>query len=171
MTCIAAETPFAVEGRPFVKATPQKKRTIGPKRNAPEEPVPSQGESPEFLRALTTALRWRRAPAIAISQRSGALVGSNRTRAGTVLDLERQPPYPIEFGGLAFQLITESLHPHTPAADIPSIVTDMMLRSIVEVGDVKDLCAPATTNFVHLRGPRRSRWPYQFPGGGPVERG
>ena len=38
-------------------------------------------------------------------------------------------------------------------------------------GDVKDLCAPATTNFVHLRGPRRSRWPYQFPGGGPVERG
>jgi hypothetical protein len=40
-----------------------------------------------------------------------------------------------------------------------------------DLGDVKEPCASATTNFVHLRGPRRSRWPYQIPGEGPVERG
>ena len=39
------------------------------------------------------------------------------------------------------------------------------------VGDVKEPCASATTNFVHLRGPRRSRWPYQISGEGPAERG
>ena len=39
------------------------------------------------------------------------------------------------------------------------------------LGDVKEPCASATTNFVHLRGPRRSRWPYQISGEGPAERG
>lgn len=115
-----------------MNAAPHKKRAFVPKRNAPEEPISSQEEPSGVHRALTTALGWRRAPAAAISQGNGALVGSNRAGGGTILGPEGQAPRSIEFGGLALQLLTESLHPHNPAAGIPSIVTDMMLRSIVE---------------------------------------
>ena len=39
---------------------------------------------------------------------------------------------PIEFGGLPLQLVTEGLDSHDPAVEIPPIVTDSMLRRIVE---------------------------------------
>lgn len=117
-----------------MKAAPHKDRALDPGRTPPAEPAPSHDEASGIHRALNTTLGWRRASALAVSQRDGAVVGSNRGGAETNLAIGDQAPAsrPIEFGGLPLQLITESLDRHDPAGDIPSIVTDTMLRSIVE---------------------------------------
>jgi DNA-binding CsgD family transcriptional regulator len=84
--------------------------------------------------ALRTALNWRRAPAYAVDDRDGAVIESNRRVADTC------PPEgdgtlrtrSIEFGGLPLHLVTAGLDSPDPDVEIPSIVTDSMLRRIVE---------------------------------------
>lgn len=117
-----------------MKATPHEDRSLDPGRTLPDVPTLCDEEASGIHRALSIALGWRRASALAVSQRDGALVGSNRSGAESILAVGDQAPpsRPIEFGGLPLQLITESLDRHDPAREIPSIVTDTMLRSIVE---------------------------------------
>ena len=84
--------------------------------------------------ALRTALSWRRAPAFALDNRDDAVVESNRRSADT------HPPgadrglrtRSIEFGGVPLHLVTAGLDSRDPDVEIPSIVTDSMLRRIVE---------------------------------------
>jgi PAS domain S-box-containing protein len=104
-------------------------------RPAPAErtTVCHEGES-GIEDALRTALSWRRAAALAVSQSDGAVVGSNRRGSEAILPGgdHALPSRPIEFGGLPLQLISEGLDGHDPAVEIPPIVTDSMLRRIVE---------------------------------------
>ena len=115
-------------------ALPREDPTLDRGRANPAEPASFNDETSEIHRALSTALGWRHASAWAVSQHDDALVGSNRSGAETLVavGIQAPPSRPIEFGGLPLHLITESLDKNDPAADIPSIVTDVMLRSIVE---------------------------------------
>lgn len=117
-----------------MKSAPHEGRNLDPGRTWPEEPEPCHEETSRIHQALSTTLRWRSALALAISQSDGALVASNRGGADNVLALGEQaaPSRPIEFGGVRLRLVTESLTGLDPAREIPSIVTDGMLRSIVE---------------------------------------
>jgi PAS domain S-box-containing protein len=91
-------------------------------------------ESLKLHQALSTTLGWRKALALAISQQDGTLVASNRNEANGALATGEQvaPSRAIEFGGVPLSLVTESLVGLDPAREIPSIVIDGMLRSIVE---------------------------------------
>ena len=109
-------------------------RNPAPARSSQGRSLDRDETSAVLLRALKTTLGWRRASALAVSRSRKTLVESNRGEIETrlaVRDVAR-PSRPIEFGGLPLTLITESLGQYDPAANIPSIVTDMMLRSIVE---------------------------------------
>jgi len=76
------------------------------------------------------------------------------------------PYFPLE--GYRVAMIEDG---GAPIEFVQTQLTEAQIIERANVGDVKEPCASATTNFVHLRGPRRSRWPYQIPGEGPVERG
>ncbi len=89
-------------------------------------------------------LGWRRAPTIAIDRGTGAPVESNDGVAefvaardgGSSAPLpqwtQRVPWRPFDFGGLRLRLATEAVESEAPRRSIPSIVTDTMLRRIVE---------------------------------------
>lgn len=117
-----------------MKPEPHEDRSLEAGRIWAEEPKPCRTEASAIRRALSTTLGWRSALALATSQNDGALAASNRNGAETILALGEQAPpsRPIEFGGLSLHLVTESLNSHDPAGEIPSNVTDSMLRSIVE---------------------------------------
>lgn len=117
-----------------MKAARHKSRGSSSRRTVPEKPGPCSQEASGIYHALHTELGWRRASALAITQREGVLVGSNRSESETLLAARdhARPSRSFDFGGMHLKLITESLDQYDPAANIPSIVTDMMLRSIVE---------------------------------------
>ena len=125
---------FNAKRRPAVKTVPQSGQNREAGRTSPAAPAPSHEELAGIYDALSTTLGWRRAAARAADQRDGSLVGSNRSGAETIqsVDDRRPPSRPVEFGGLALQLVTEALDRLDPAGEIPSIVTDSMLRRIVE---------------------------------------
>ena len=62
-----------------------------------------------------------------VSQRDDAVVGS-----GPGADEHSRPSKEFEFGGLYLRLVSDPLVGDAPAREIPSIVIDTMLRSIVE---------------------------------------
>ena len=92
--------------------------------------------------ALVTTLGWRRAPSLAVERESGALVASNRGAAraassrgpapGAIAGSADVPSRTFEFGGLQLRLVAASLAADEPDREIPPIVTDTMLRRIVE---------------------------------------
>jgi PAS domain S-box-containing protein len=70
---------------------------------------------------------------VTVSPDDGAFVASNRDGTASLQVLEAKTSVrPIEFGGLALQLVTEASASDDPAREIPPIVMDNMLRSIVE---------------------------------------
>jgi PAS domain S-box-containing protein len=81
--------------------------------------------------ALVTTLGWRRAPSVAMERASGVPVASNSAARvpGTAVET---PSRPFEFGGLQLRLVAASLATDEPDREIPPIVTDTMLRRIVE---------------------------------------
>lgn len=92
----------------------------------------AQADAAEIRRALTTVLGWRSAPALAVSH-DAAVVGSNRPRIDAAeVDGESGMSRAFEFGGLPLRLVSDSLVGDEPMKDIPTIVIDTMLRSIVE---------------------------------------
>jgi PAS domain S-box-containing protein len=84
--------------------------------------------------ALRTALSWRRAPAFALDDGDGTVIESNRRGAdvhspGDDRGLRTRS---LEFGGMPLHLVTAGHDSRDPDVEIPSIVTDSMLRRIVE---------------------------------------
>jgi PAS domain S-box-containing protein len=94
----------------------------------------SRWPDPGIHRALSTALEWRRDPALAVDLDDGALVEANHP--GQALGWRPggagPPSRTIMFGGQPLRLLARTLGQRDPVANIPSIVIDMMLRSIVE---------------------------------------
>ena len=89
----------------------------------------------DIRQALRTTLAWRRAPSLALERESGALVAANEEARGlrTAGSGPRgAPSRPFEFGGLRLRLVAESPAAEEPDREIPPIVTDRMLRRIVE---------------------------------------
>ena len=85
--------------------------------------------------ALATTLGWRRAPSVVVAPDSGAIVAANAaaTRAaGDAQTAAQAPSRPFEFGGLQLRLVADSPAAGEPDREIPPIVTDTMLRRIVE---------------------------------------
>lgn len=78
--------------------------------------------------ALATMLGWRRSPAQALCARDDKLVGSNARARGRSCTAAR----PFDFAGLRLRLMTESSDAEGPDQEIPPLVHDSMLRSIVE---------------------------------------
>ncbi len=85
--------------------------------------------------ALLTTLAWRRAPSAALAADGDALVAANpegRRLSPAAVAGGRVRSRPFDFGGLRLRLLTESPAPERPDRKIPPIVTDRMLRRIVE---------------------------------------
>jgi PAS domain S-box-containing protein len=82
--------------------------------------------------ALITTLAWRRAPAAALDRETGGLVASNGDGPTGDDVTAGLPSRLFEFGGLQLRLAAGSLATNEPDREIPSIVTDTMLRRIVE---------------------------------------
>ena len=97
-------------------------------RTSPGDAKPSHAHATEIRRALTTVLGWRSAPALAVSQRDAAVVESNRPG----VDGGLRPSRAFEFGGLSLRLVSDSLIGGEPEREIPTLVIDTMLKSIVE---------------------------------------
>ena len=86
----------------------------------------------EIRRALTTVLAWRSAPALAISH-DATVLGSNRPVVDWAgVEAHSGTSRAFEFGGMSLRLVSDSLVGDEPMKEIPSIVIDTMLRSIVE---------------------------------------
>lgn len=89
----------------------------------------------DIRQALQTTLAWRRAPSAALAAEGDALLAANAAggrltpSAEAARDVQSRP---FEFGGLRLRLLTEAPAPEGPGREIPSIVTDRMLRRIVE---------------------------------------
>jgi PAS domain S-box-containing protein len=111
-----------------VSTGPDPKLVTEPVGVAPGIPGSSDVDAREIRGALTTVLGWRSAPALAVSQHDAALVESNRPGAEEGFT----PSRAFEFGGLSLRLVTESLSDDAPEREIPAIVIDTMLKSIVE---------------------------------------
>jgi DNA-binding CsgD family transcriptional regulator/PAS domain-containing protein len=118
----------------ILELAPRQDPSVSLEQTPHDEQKLRRAETSDIYEALNTTLRWRTALTLAVSQKDGSLVASNRTSADTDLALavHAAPSRPIEFGGLPVHLVTESLTGLDPAREIPSIVTDGMLRSIVE---------------------------------------
>ena len=116
-----------------MKSAPKRERGLGRVPIRPQKPEPCREESLSLHKALSTTLGWRRALALAVSQ-EGTLVASNRAETDGAFALGElvAPSRAIKFGDVPLRLVTESLAGLDPAREIPSIVTDGMLRSIVE---------------------------------------
>ena len=95
---------------------------------SPGDAKPLHAHAKEIRCALTTVLGWRSAPALAIGQHDDAVVASNRPG----VDGESRPSRAFEFGGLSLRLVSDSLIGGEPEREIPTIVIDEMLKSIVE---------------------------------------
>ena len=109
------------------------------RKTAPGKPLDSPAEvwgngAPEMKKALDIALGWRSSAATALNPADGSIVVSNEfSLQGTpAVQGLRVPVRPIEFGGQPLHLAVEPSRRQDPGLDIPSIVTDLMLRSIVE---------------------------------------
>ena len=99
---------------------------------APSGAESAQANIAEIRRALTTVLGWRSAPALVVGD-DAALVGSNRPVSDAAgIDAEFGTSRAFEFGGLSLRLVSDSLVGEEPTKEIPKIVIDTMLRSIVE---------------------------------------
>jgi PAS domain S-box-containing protein len=108
------------------------------------DPGPAYDHDSEMGLALRTMLGWRRAPTLAVNRHGGTLVESNRGGAQSTPKKGRQlpcsapkwaasePGRPFDFGDLRLRLIGESLDRDASNWEIPSLVTDTMLRRIVE---------------------------------------
>ena len=90
--------------------------------------------TPEMRQALEVALGWRATGATALNPIDGSIVVANapETRSGAPAGGSLAQPRCIEFGGKPLHLVLEPSDCHESGFDIPSIVTDLMLRSIVE---------------------------------------
>ena len=90
--------------------------------------------APEIRKALDIALGWRSDAAAALDPADGSVVASNGRglQDGTRAQGPGCAARSIEFGGQPLHLVVEPPRHHAPGLDIPSIVTDLMLRSIVE---------------------------------------
>jgi PAS domain S-box-containing protein len=101
-------------------------------------------DEPELRRALKTMLGWRRDPSLVFDRRTGALVESNRGVIRPSSSTDEQAPWlppagaafdrsrTFDFGDLSLRLMSEALDRDPSNWRIPSIVTDTMLRGIVE---------------------------------------
>jgi PAS domain S-box-containing protein len=86
----------------------------------------------EIRRALTTVLGWRSAPALAVGH-DATVLGSNRPVVDWAgVEAHSGTSRALEFGGMSLRLVSDSLVGGEPMKEIPSIVIDTMLRSIVE---------------------------------------
>ncbi|MFH0915390.1 MAG: LuxR C-terminal-related transcriptional regulator [bacterium] len=103
-----------------------------PLPTSPGEAKSKQARATEIRRALTTVLGWRSAPALVLGD-DAAVVGSNRPGVDAAgVDAESRTSRAFEFGGLPLRLVSDALVGDEPVKDIPKIVIDTMLRSIVE---------------------------------------
>jgi len=119
-------------------------QTEDPDQSLRDGATSARGDDSEMDRALRTMLGWRRAPTLAINRRTGALVESNHAGAVSTRtqndDSRWTPPAwadnvpwrPFDFAGLRLRLASEALDSDASTPTIPSIVTDTMLRRIVE---------------------------------------
>jgi PAS domain S-box-containing protein len=82
--------------------------------------------------ALRTAIGWRRSFCAAQDRDGGGIVAANGVAAAKRPAEASLVSRPLEFGGLALRLLTESRDAGEPNREIPAIVTDTMLRRIVE---------------------------------------
>ena len=111
---------------------------------APRSDPNVAGDDSELGCALRTMLEWRRAPTLAFHRHTGALVESNRGVVQSTATKDTHAPWvapkgaaidrsrTFDFGGLPLRLISEALDRDPSDWKIPSIVTDTMLRRIVE---------------------------------------
>ncbi|HLA80835.1 MAG TPA: LuxR C-terminal-related transcriptional regulator [Thermoleophilia bacterium] len=91
-----------------------------------------QADATEIQRALATVLGWRSAPALVIGP-DASVVGSNRTEVEAAgVAASSGPSREFEFGGLPLRLVSDFLVGDELVQEIPTIVIDSMLRSIVE---------------------------------------
>jgi len=111
-----------------VRTVPEQNLGDDSLRTSPGDAKPSHAHATEIRRALTTVLGWRSAPALAVSQHDAVVVESNRPG----VDGGLRPSRAFEFGGLSLRLVSDSLIGGEPEREIPTLVIDTMLKSIVE---------------------------------------
>jgi PAS domain S-box-containing protein len=115
-----------------VRAAPEQGSGNDSLASVPAEAWSTRADATEIQRALTTVLGWRSAPALAIGD-DAAVVGSNRPGVGaTGVDAESGMSQAFKFAGLPLRLVLGSIVDDEPMKEIPTIVVDTMLRSIVE---------------------------------------
>jgi PAS domain S-box-containing protein len=111
-----------------VRSVPEQNPGDDSPRTSPGDAKPLHADVEEIRGALTTVLGWRSAPALAIGEHDAAMVES--TRPG--VDGESRSSRAFEFGGLTLRLVSDAFIGGEPARQIPTVVIDTMLKSIVE---------------------------------------
>jgi PAS domain S-box-containing protein len=120
-----------------VRAAPEQDSGNDSLPTSPAEAESMQVDAREIRRSLTTVLGWRSAPALAVGD-DAAIVGSNRpgvaaaSVGATGVDAESGMSQAFKFAGLPLRLVLGSIVDDEPMKEIPTIVVDTMLRSIVE---------------------------------------
>lgn len=86
----------------------------------------------EIQVALKTVVGWRSAPAIAVGLDASVLAANRPEAEAAGVDADSPASRAFEFGGVPIRLISDSPTGQEPLKEIPKIVIDTTLRSMVE---------------------------------------